>query len=191
MQVTVEERVDLRDKQVVIADVATLLGVHHEANNLVYFIGYQVVFGEDIKAKLFKLTVKAIIHLPQLALEDALHRQGQRPIVIFIGAYGIVQIKAIGVTAFLNLQQVFIHFFHRTTRHLINQRIGYVFVLCDGSGHLDANALFHILKVWSIGVHQMGIPFAQQGFKRIHRIAFKKTSVVFRGLHDIVLKEQR
>ena len=55
MQVTVEERVDLRDKQVVIADVATLLSVHHEANNLVYFIGYQVVFGEDIKAKLFKL----------------------------------------------------------------------------------------------------------------------------------------
>ena len=89
MQVTVEESVDLGDKQMVIADVAALLSVHHEADDLIYLVGHQVVFGKDIKAKLLIITVKAVVHLPQFALEDAFHWQGKRPVVILVGTYGV------------------------------------------------------------------------------------------------------
>ena len=48
MKVTIEEGIYLRDIQMIIADFAFLLSVHHKANDFVHLICHQVVFGKDI-----------------------------------------------------------------------------------------------------------------------------------------------
>ena len=164
----------------VVVDGLALLGVHHETDDLIDLLGHEVVFGEDIEPELLEVAIEAVVDLPHLAFEDPLHGKGQCPVVVFVGAHGIVHVETVGVAALLDLQQVLVDFFDRSPRHLVDERVRHILVFGDGTGHLDAEPLCRILQVWSVGVHQMGIAVAEQRSQRAHRVPFKEAGVEFR-----------
>ena len=119
---------------------------HHEGDGLLDLFDIQVFFGEDKESKLIEIAIKAVIHLVHLNLEDALQGQGQRPEFVLIATNDAAIAQTIRITALVDMLQVLsIHFLDVFARHLINQGVGYVLVLADGSRHLNADALFLVL----------------------------------------------
>ena len=83
--------------------------------------------------------------------------------------------QAVGITTLCDASQVVvIHFFDVFACHLVDQGIGHVLVLMDGSGYFYADALYFVLQVGPVTVDKMAVMLSQEGGQRDHGVTLEE-----------------